>query len=73
MRMGLARAHRLAQPVDHLNRFSLAIDVITRVPSLQVAGAHVKEHLRDLLIDCRQYAHRYGIDKPEMREWRWPY
>ncbi len=58
---------------NEIDRFSLAIDVINRVPGLQVAGAHVKEHLRDLQIDCRQYAHRYGIDKPEMREWRWPY
>ena len=58
---------------NEIDRFSLAIDVINRVPSLQVAGAHVKEHLRDLQIDCTQYAHRYGIDKPEMREWRWPY
>ena len=58
---------------NEIDRFSLAIDVINRVPRLQVTGAHVKEKLRDLQIDCRQYAHAHGIDKPEFREWRWPY
>ena len=57
---------------NEIDRFSLAIDVINRVPRLQVTGAHVKERLRDLQIDCRQYAHANGIDKPEIREWRWP-
>jgi len=57
---------------NEIDRFSLAIDVINRVPRLQVAGAHVKEKLKDMQIDCRQYAHRYGIDRPEIREWRWP-
>ena len=58
---------------NEIDRFSLAIDVINRVPRLQVAGAHVKEKLRDMQIDCRNYAHRYGVDKPEERDWRWPY
>jgi xylulose-5-phosphate/fructose-6-phosphate phosphoketolase len=57
---------------NEIDRFSLAIDVIHRVPRLQVAGAHVREKLRNMQIDCRQYAHQYGIDKPEIREWRWP-
>ena len=42
---------------NEIDRFSLAIDVINRVPRLQVAGAHVKEKLRDMQIDCRNYAH----------------
>jgi len=58
---------------NEIDRFSLAIDVINRVPRLQVAGAHAKEKLRDMQIECRHYAHRHGVDKPEMRDWRWPY
>jgi xylulose-5-phosphate/fructose-6-phosphate phosphoketolase len=54
---------------NEIDRFSLAIDVINRVPGLQVAGAHVKEKLRDMQIDCRNYAHTYGIDKPEGADW----
>ena len=58
---------------NEIDRFSLAIDVINRVPRLKVAGAHVKEKLRDMQIDCRHYAHEHGIDKPEARDWVWPY
>ncbi|SFK83334.1 xylulose-5-phosphate/fructose-6-phosphate phosphoketolase [Nitrosomonas aestuarii] len=58
---------------NEIDRFKLAIDAIDRVPHLQVAGAHVKDKLRDMQIDCRNYAHEHGIDKPEMRNWVWPY
>ena len=58
---------------NEIDRFSLAIDVINRVPRLQVAGAHVKEKMRDMQIESRNYAHEHGIDKPEFRDWRWPY
>jgi xylulose-5-phosphate/fructose-6-phosphate phosphoketolase len=58
---------------NEIDRFSLAIDAINRVPHLQVAGAHAKDKLRDMQIDCRNYAHEHGMDKPEMRNWVWPY
>ena len=58
---------------NEIDRFSLAIDAINRVPRLQVAGAHVKEKLRDMQIECRNYAHEYGVDLPEARDWTWPY
>lgn len=58
---------------NEVDRFSLAIDVIDRVPRLQVAGAHVKEKLRNLQIECRNYAHEHGIDREAERNWKWPY
>ncbi len=58
---------------NEIDRFSLAIDVIDRLPRLQVAGAHVKEKLRDRQIDCRNYAHKYGVDDPQEAEWQWGY
>ena len=57
---------------NEIDRFSLAIDVIDRVEKLQVIGAHVKDKLRDMQIGCRQYAHQYGVDKPEFANWTWP-
>ena len=57
---------------NEVDRFSLAIDAIDRVPRLQVAGAHVKEKLRNLQIECRNYAHEHGIDRPAERDWKWP-
>jgi len=56
---------------NEIDRFSLAIDVINRVPELQVAGAHVKQKLRDQQIDCLTYAHEYGVDLPEQHNWHW--
>jgi len=58
---------------NEIDRFSLAIDVINRVPRLQVAGAHVKEKLREMQIDCRHYAYEHGVDKPDVAEWTWPF
>ncbi len=57
---------------NEIDRFSLAIDVIDRVPGPHVAGAHAKEELRDLKIDHRNHAFEYGIDRKEIREWTWP-
>lgn len=58
---------------NQIDRFSLAIDVIDRVPRLRVAGAHAKERFRNLQIEARNYAHEHGVDLPEHANWRWPY
>jgi xylulose-5-phosphate/fructose-6-phosphate phosphoketolase len=57
---------------NQIDRFSIAIDVIDRVPRLQVSGAHVKEKLRNMQIDCQNYAYEFGVDKPEIDQWTWP-
>ena len=51
----------------------LAIDVIDRVPRLRTAGAHAKEKLRNMQIECRHYAYEHGVDKPEIDGWTWPW
>jgi xylulose-5-phosphate/fructose-6-phosphate phosphoketolase len=57
---------------NNTDRFSLAIDAIDRVPRLQAIGAHVKEWLKDQIIDHINYAHETGTDRPEIVNWRWP-
>ena len=57
---------------NQIDRFSLAIDVIDRVPALRVAGAHAKEELRNQQIAAQSFAHREGVDKPELDQWTWP-
>jgi xylulose-5-phosphate/fructose-6-phosphate phosphoketolase len=56
---------------NQIDRFSIAIDCIDRVSKLQVAGAHIKERLKNRQIECRQYAYTHGIDLPEVVKWRW--
>jgi xylulose-5-phosphate/fructose-6-phosphate phosphoketolase len=58
---------------NEADRFTLAIDVIDRVSKLKATGAHAKEKFRNEQIACRRYAHQFGIDRPDIVEWRWPY
>ena len=58
---------------NEIDRFSLAIDAINRIPSLQKIGAHAQEKLRNRQIECCNYAYEYGVDLPEEEEWVWPY
>jgi xylulose-5-phosphate/fructose-6-phosphate phosphoketolase len=58
---------------NEVDRFSMAIDVIDRVPRLKVSGAHIKEKLRDMQIQCSHYAYAHGIDQPEFSNWKWPH
>ena len=58
---------------NEIDRFSLAIDAINRIPSLQKIGAHVQEKLRNRQIECCNYAYEYGVDLPEEDGWVWPY
>jgi xylulose-5-phosphate/fructose-6-phosphate phosphoketolase len=57
--------------INGIDRFSLAIDVIDRVPRLRGVGDHAKERLRDQKIQHLDYAHTEGIDSEEIREWKW--
>jgi xylulose-5-phosphate/fructose-6-phosphate phosphoketolase len=58
---------------NNIDRFSLAMDVVDRVPKLQKIGGHAKERFLNQQIACRDYAHTYGIDMPEATDWTWPY
>jgi len=57
---------------NQVDRFTLAIDAIDRVPSLKVRGSHAREALMNQQLDCRHYAYSEGIDPPEIVNWRWP-
>ena len=56
---------------NEVDRFSLAIDAIDRVPKLQKIGSHAKERFRNEQISCREYAYEHGIDRPDITGWRW--
>jgi len=58
--------------LNQVDRFNLAIDVIDRVPALQTIGSHTKEWLKDQIIDSVNYANEHGIDRQQIREWKWP-
>jgi xylulose-5-phosphate/fructose-6-phosphate phosphoketolase len=57
---------------NQVDRFSLAIDVLDRVPRMRTIGAHAKEKFRNMQLACRAYANQHGIDRPDVVDWRWP-
>ncbi len=57
---------------NEIDRFKLVIDVIDRVSSLGSRGAHVRERMKNAIIDNRNYAHEHGIDADEINNWKWP-
>ena len=56
---------------NQIDRFDLVIDAIDRVATLQVAGAHVKEHMKDMILKSLGHATEEGVDPPEYTAWRW--
>ncbi len=57
---------------NQIDRFDLAIDVIDRVTQLRDSAAHLKEWLKQQIIESINYAYAEGVDKPEIQNWRWP-
>ncbi|GAX63033.1 phosphoketolase [Candidatus Scalindua japonica] len=56
---------------NDLDRFHLVADVIDRVPKLGYIAAYTKQLIRDKIIEHKQYIAKYGIDMPEIRDWKW--
>jgi xylulose-5-phosphate/fructose-6-phosphate phosphoketolase len=56
---------------NDLDRFHLVCDVIDRVPALGARAAHIKQMLRDKLVEHKTYIGERGEDMPEIRNWRW--
>jgi xylulose-5-phosphate/fructose-6-phosphate phosphoketolase len=59
--------------INQIDRFDLVIDVIDRVPGLALRAAHLKEEMKDAIIDNLHYARTHGTDREELSNWVWPY
>ena len=58
---------------NNIDRFSLAMDVVDRVPRFRKSEVMPRRDSLTMQIECRNYAHEHGIDKPEASDWTWPY
>jgi len=56
---------------NDIDRFHLVIDAVERMPSLHNRGAYLVQRMRDKLVAHRQYINEYGVDMPEIAEWKW--
>ena len=59
--------------LNQVDRFNLVIDVIDRVPRLQIKAAHLKDRMKNEIILNLTYAREQGTDRPEVADWVWPY
>ena len=58
--------------LNQVDRFSLAMQVIRRVPRLLASSGQALEKLGNLRQDVIDHAHEYGIDAAEWAYWTWP-
>jgi len=56
---------------NELDRFHLAGDVVDRVPRLQPHAGHIKQLIRDMLVEHQLYITEHGQDMPFIRDWQW--
>jgi xylulose-5-phosphate/fructose-6-phosphate phosphoketolase len=56
---------------NDLDRFSLAIDVIDKVPKLGASYAGLRQQLVDARIAAHQYTRDHGEDDPAITNWTW--
>ena len=57
--------------LNDLDRFHLVMDSIDRLPQTGEKGLHLKEQLKDKLVEHKQYIEKNGEDMPEIRIWTW--
>lgn len=55
--------------LNSLDRFSLVIDVLDRVPNLGERSAALRQEMTDARVGARPYTREHGEDPPEIAEW----
>lgn len=56
---------------NDIDRFHLVMDAIMRLPKLGNRGSYLYQKMCDKLVEHKQYIHEYGLDMPEVRDWKW--
>ena len=57
--------------MNHLDRFSLVQTAVYNLPGLGNRGAYLIQQMKDKLVEHKQYIAKYGVDLPEVAEWKW--
>ena len=56
---------------NEIDRYHLVIEVCRMVPNLGSKGIYLSKLMREKLVEHKEYIHEYGIDMPEIRDWKW--
>ena len=57
--------------LNKLDRFNLVMDAVYHLPQLGNRGSYLIQQMKDKLVESRQYINTYGVDMPEVSEWKW--
>ena len=57
--------------LNHLDRFNLVMAAVYNLPKLGNRGAYLIQQMKDKLVEHKQYIAKYGVDLPEVTEWKW--
>ena len=56
---------------NEIDRFHLVKNAVKYLPQLGNRGSYLVQEMNDKLVEHKQYIHEYGIDMPEIRDWKW--
>jgi len=56
---------------NEIDRFSLVKSALHNLPQLGNKGSYLIQKMNDKLVEHKQYIHEYGVDLPEIRDWKW--
>lgn len=56
---------------NEIDRYHLVEAVINALPQLGNKGSYLLQKMRDTLVAHKQYISEYGMDLPEVQEWKW--
>ena len=57
--------------LNQMDRFTLVMDTLDRLPQLKDKGAYLKQEMEDKLVEHKNYIRENGRDMPEVRNWKW--
>ena len=57
--------------MNNMDRFTLAIDTLHRLPQFKDAAVAAIAEFQNKLVEHKRYIHENGEDLPEVRDWKW--
>ena len=57
--------------LNRLDRFNLVQTAVYNLPQLGNRGSYLIQQMKDKLVEHKQYIAKYGVDLPEVANWKW--
>ena len=56
---------------NEIDRFNLVKTVLYKLPQYGTKYASIIQEMNDKLVEHKQYINEYGVDLPEIEDWKW--